>query len=132
MFRTRPPRVTILAGCAVALAAILPAITVHAGTPAARGKLLFLRCASCHNITPTGSEKIGPSLYHVVGRESGSLPGYTYSTAMQNAHLVWNPPTLDRWLTSPGALVPGTAMAFGGLPSAQDRQAVIAYLESQQ
>jgi cytochrome c len=51
---------------------------------------------------------------------------------MQNAHLVWNPPTLDRWLTSPGALVPGTAMAFGGLPSAQDRQAVIAYLESQQ
>ncbi len=92
------------------------------------GKLLFLRCASCHDISSTQSLKIGPNLKGVYGRPSGSLPGYHYSAAMQQAHLVWDAATLDRWLTNPNALVPGTAMAFAGLPSEQDRQAVIAYL----
>ncbi len=92
------------------------------------GKLLFLRCASCHDISGTPSQKIGPNLKGVVGRPSGSLPGYQYSAAMQKAHLVWDAPTLDRWLTNPNALVPGTAMAFAGLPNEADRQAVIAYL----
>jgi cytochrome c len=113
------------------LIAALPPVAVWAGTPAARGKLLFLRCASCHAITPTGPDKTGPSLYHVVGRKSGTWPGYPYSPALRNAHLVWDAPTLDRWLTNPSTVVPGTAMAFGGFASAQDRQAVIAYLESQ-
>jgi cytochrome c len=93
-----------------------------------QGKLLFLRCASCHDISATPSQKIGPNLKGVVGRPAGSLPGYQYSAAMQKAHLVWDAATLDRWLTSPNALVPGTAMAFAGLPSEADRQAVIAYL----
>jgi len=97
-----------------------------AGNP--HGKLLFLRCASCHDISATPSQKIGPNLKGVVGRPSGSLPGYPYSAAMQKAHLVWDAATLDRWLTAPNALVPGTAMAFAGLPSEADRQAVIAYL----
>ena len=92
------------------------------------GKLLFLRCGSCHDITSSPSQKIGPNLKGVVGRASGSLPGYTYSAAMQQAHLVWDARTLDRWLTSPNLLVPGTAMAFAGLSSEADRQAVIAYL----
>jgi cytochrome c len=56
------------------------------------------------------------------------LPGYQYSVAMQKAHLVWDAATLDKWLTKPTDLVPGTAMAFAGLPSEKDRQAVIAYL----
>lgn len=92
------------------------------------GKLLFLRCASCHDITASPSHKIGPNLKFVIGRAAGSLPGYTYSAAMQQAHLVWDAPTLERWLTNPNLLVPGTAMAFAGLPSEADRQAVIAYL----
>jgi len=93
-----------------------------------RGKLLFLRCASCHDISAAPSAKLGPNLRGVYGRPSGSLPGYTYSPAMMQAHLVWNDQTLDRWLTKPTAVVPGTAMAFTGLPNAQDRQSVIAYL----
>jgi cytochrome c len=93
-----------------------------------RGKLLFLRCAACHDISATPSQKLGPNLKGVVGRPSGSLPDYHYSAAMQQAHLVWDAATLDRWLASPNALVPGTAMAFAGLPSEADRQSVIAYL----
>jgi cytochrome c len=107
----------------------LSLIGAQAATAGAlHGKLLFLRCASCHDISSTPSQKIGPNLKGVVGRPSGSLPGYPYSAAMQKTHLVWDAATLDRWLTKPNALVPGTAMAFAGLPSEADRQAIIAYL----
>jgi cytochrome c len=113
-------RLTVLA------AMLLPAAAASA-SPNARGKLLFLRCASCHDIGP-GPAKIGPNLAGVVGRKAGSLPGYAYSPAMQKAGFVWTEANLDRWLTRPSDLVPGTAMAFAGLASEQDRQAVIAYL----
>ncbi len=94
----------------------------------ARGRILFLRCSSCHDISSGPSPKIGPSLYGVVGRKAGSLPGYSYSPAMKAQTFVWDPAHLDLWLQGPSALVPGTAMAFAGLPSEADRQAVIAYL----
>ncbi len=113
-------------GVLLVAAAVLAHKPAEAGN--LHGKLLFLRCASCHDISAAPSLKIGPNLKGVYGRPSGSLPGYHYSAAMQQAHLVWDAPTLDRWLTNPNALVPGTAMAFAGLPSEQDRQAVIAYL----
>jgi cytochrome c len=111
-------------------AILLAALATPASAANIHGKILFLRCASCHDISAAPSMKIGPNLKGVVGRPSGSLPGYTYSTAMKKAHLVWDAPTLDKWLASPNALVPGTAMAFAGLPSEADRQAVIAYLQN--
>jgi cytochrome c len=95
-----------------------------------RGRILFLRCASCHDISSGPSPKIGPNLKDVVGRRAGSLPGYSYSPAMKAQTFVWDPQHLDLWLTNPSALVPGTAMAFAGLPSETDRQAVIAYLQT--
>jgi len=93
-----------------------------------RGKLLFLRCASCHNIDDTASTKIGPNLKGVIGRRAGSLPGYNYSVAMRSQTFIWDEDTLDKWLTKPAALVPGTAMAFGGAPNKADREAIIEYL----
>jgi cytochrome c len=95
-----------------------------------RGKILFLRCASCHDISSGPSPKIGPNLKDVVGRKAGSLPGFSYSAALKAQTFVWDPEHLDLWLKSPSALVPGTAMAFAGLPSETDRQAVIAYLQA--
>jgi cytochrome c len=93
-----------------------------------RGKILFLRCASCHDISRSPSPKIGPNLYGVVGRPAGSLAGYAYSPAMKSQTFVWDEDHLNRWLTNPADLVPGTAMAFGGIPDEADRKAVIAYL----
>jgi cytochrome c len=66
----------------------------------------------------------------VVGRKAGSLPGYAYSPAMKAQDFVWTEAKLDQWLTRPSAVVPGTAMAFEGLPKAEDRAALIAYLAS--
>jgi len=95
-----------------------------------RGKILFLRCASCHDISKTESPKIGPNLYGVVGRRAGSLPGFTYSPAMASQHFVWTEANLDRWLTKPSAMVPGTAMGFAGIANEADRKAIIAYLRN--
>ncbi len=95
---------------------------------AVRGKILFLRCASCHELAPSGVKRIGPSLKGVVGRKAGSLADFPYSPAMKATDFVWDDAMLDRWLTQPGAVVPGTAMAFAGLPNEDDRRALIAYL----
>ncbi len=97
--------------------------------PAMRGKLLFLQCASCHDITPGPSAKIGPSLYGVVGRRAGGLPGYAYSPAMKAQTFIWDEKMLNLWLTKPTDVVPGTAMAFGGVAQQADRDALITYLK---
>ena len=49
---------------------------------------------------------------------------------MKNYNVVWDPATLDHYLTAPMKVVPGTRMIFPGLPSETDRQDVIAYLET--
>ena len=98
-----------------------------AGNPAA-GKAVFRsHCSICHSTLP-GHNKIGPSLFGVVGRKSGSLPGYHYSSAMKNSDLVWTEAELEKYLKSPHAIVPGTKMAFPGLQNPQQRADVIAYL----
>ncbi len=114
---------------ALTLAAIVCPAAAREG-PSPRGKLLFLRCASCHDITQGASPKIGPNLSGVVGRRAGGLPGYAYSPAMKAQSFTWDDATLDAWLAKPSAVVPGTAMAFGGVDSAADRRAIIDYLRS--
>jgi cytochrome c len=115
--------------CALAWGTITQAALAQQSLPA-RGKLLFLRCASCHDITAGPSPKIGPSLAGVVGRRAGSLAGYAYSPAMKAQSFIWDDVTLGAWLTKPSAVVPGTAMAFSGVDSAADRKAIIDYLRA--
>lgn len=111
-----------------------PIETAHAQAPAvaspARGKILFLRCSSCHAVAANAPAKIGPNLSGVVGRKGGSVPGYRYSAAMKAKAPVWNDANLDAWLTAPAKLVPGTSMAFAGLSNPADRKALIAYLKT--
>jgi cytochrome c len=109
----------------VALAGARPAFA-----DAAAGKAVFQsKCALCHSVVD-GQNKIGPSLFGVVGRKAGSVASYHYSQAMAASGKTWDAATLDTYLTSPRALVPGTKMAFGGLPEAADRQNVIDYLST--
>lgn len=89
----------------------------------------FAQCASCHS-TEVGKNIYGPSLAGISSRRAGSLPGYNYSPALKVSKLQWDAKTLDRWLTSPKKLVPGTKMPFLGLQDATTRQQVIAYLMS--
>lgn len=100
---------------------------LEAGDPT-HGKQVFAKCQACHSLD-AGVNKVGPSLHDLIGRPSASLDSYSYSDAMKNAHVNWTPETLDQYLTSPRKMVPGTKMAFPGLPKDKDRADVIAYLE---
>ena len=121
-------RIILALAAAAAIASTL-ATPAQAAGDAAAGKVIFNRCLVCHTIEP-GKWKIGPSLWGVVGRHSHSLPGFNYSTAMKNYNVVWEPDTLDHYLTAPMKVVPGTRMIFPGLPNPTDRANVIAYLET--
>lgn len=109
------------------LCMLAAASATWAAGDAAAGKTVFEnQCAACHT-TEVGKNGFGPSLAGVVGRPSGALAGYTYSTAMANSHLVWDAATLDQFLTSSTAKVPGTAMSVA-LADGRARDDVIAYL----
>jgi len=102
----------------------------QAAGDAAAGEAVFKKtCAVCHT-TEEGKNKIGPSLHGVIGRHSASLSNFSYSDAMKKADKTWDDQTLDTYLTNPRELVPGTKMIFVGLKSEDDRQNVIAYLET--
>lgn len=92
------------------------------------GEKVFKKCKACHSLQP-GKKKVGPSLYGVVGRKSGTLEGFKFSKAMKNADITWDEKTLDEYLTKPRAYVKGTRMAFVGLKKGEDRENVIAYIK---
>ena len=105
--------------------------TAHADAPlhgdATRGATLYQACMACHSLD---EDDVGPRHRGVVGRTAGTVPGFAYSPALRNSHIVWGAETLDRWLTNPQALVPGARMFFA-MPNAQDRADVIAWLSQQ-
>lgn len=122
-------RVELAALAVLAVIATVSSSPALAAGDATAGAVVFKKCLLCHT-NEAGKNKIGPSLFGVVGRHSASIPDYNYSEAMKSANKVWDEQTLDVYLTSPKAMVPGTKMTFVGLPDEKDRQDVIAYLET--
>ncbi len=94
----------------------------------ARGAALFLQCRACHAVTRDGIAGVGPNLWGVVGARAGVRSGFHYSASLTDTGIVWDPKTLDRWLTQPTAVAPGTTMAFQGVASPRARADIIAYL----
>jgi cytochrome c len=92
------------------------------------GRRVFTRCMSCHVIAE-GQNRVGPSLYGVVGREAGGVENFRYSEANSQSHLIWTEPALYVYLENPREYLPGTTMAFPGLPRAQERADVIAFIK---
>jgi cytochrome c len=95
------------------------------------GQLLFNNaCRTCHT-TKDGDNRLGPNLHNILGRKAGSLPSYGYSSAMKGADFVWDKEKLDSFIAKPDEVVPGNNMKpYGGLASAEDRNKLIAYLQS--
>ncbi|WP_443083557.1 c-type cytochrome [Variovorax sp. SRS16] len=93
---------------------------------AVRGEQVYARCQACHALAV---DRVGPHHCGLFGRLAGSVPGFAYSPAMKNSHIVWNDKTLDRFLAKPLAMVPGTAMTYDGVPDPQERADLIAYLK---
>jgi cytochrome c len=111
-----------------ALTSLLPADEGGSGTSdAVRGKALFeRRCTGCHALD---SNREGPRLRGVFGRQAGSAAGFTYSSALRERHVAWNSIDLERWLRDPEELVPGNNMDFS-VPKSQERADIVAFLAS--
>ena len=97
----------------------------------ARGETLFkARAAQCHTGTKGGLNGVGPNLFGLIGRKSGTMPGYAFSKANSESGVVWTPEVLDVYLENPKKFMPGTKMSFAGIKKPQERADVIAFLAS--
>jgi cytochrome c len=107
-----------------------PIETLLASASVDHGATVAKQCTICHNLQEGQGPKIGPDLYNVVGRQIASVPGFNYSAALKGVSGTWTFDLLNKWLTDPRAMVPGTAMTFAGLPNEKQRADIIAYLDT--
>jgi cytochrome c len=119
----------VIRSCLVVSAILVGLVTSARAQDAAAGEKGFAVCRACHQIGPGAKIAVGPVLNGVVGRKAGTFPGFTYSPANKDSGIVWTPEELDKYLTSPQAVVPHTKMIFPGIKDEQKRKDVIAYLE---
>jgi cytochrome c2 len=110
--------------------ALLPAVispAAAAGDPAAGKQVFETACSICHS-PQQGRNMIGPTLFGVVGRKSAAVDGYNYSPPFKALGVTWDEATLDKYLTGPRAMVPGTKMTYAGLKDDKKLADLIAYL----
>ena len=100
------------------------------GDPIA-GKKVFNKCKTCHLMEKDGVNRIGPNLFGLIGRKSGTAKGFNFSRAMKEANIIWDENALSRYLVKPKAFIPGTKMAFPGLDTEQEIWDVISYITEQ-
>ena len=97
---------------------------------AEHGKKVFKKCSACHVVAKGGKNKIGPALYGVLGKKSGSVSGYKYSKALTAHGKIWSYEEMNAYLIKPNAHIKGTKMAFAGLKKEKDRASVIIYMNT--
>ena len=105
------------------------ATTALAADPAAGEKIFKTQCGICHAVA-AGQNRIGPTLFGVVGRPAGSVPGFNYTADHKKLGITWDAATLDKYLTNPRAMVPDTSMVYAGLKDNAERADLVAYLET--
>jgi cytochrome c len=85
-------------------------------------------CRTCHTVKE-GDNRLGPSLYGVVGRKAGTVEGFGYSDSMKQSGITWDEAQLDKFIANPEAVVPGNNMKpFGGIGDPEERKQIIAFL----
>lgn len=108
----------------------VPLAQLLANADVARGAESAKKCATCHTFEKGGRTLAGPPLWGIVGRTKASTTGFNYSPAMKQMTGNWTIADLFNFVTNPKAMVPGTAMAFSGIPRAGERADLMAYLNS--
>jgi cytochrome c len=95
-----------------------------------RGAEIFRACIACHTLTPDEGNHAGPTLAGIFGRRIATLSGYNFSPALKQLDIVWTPETVARLFEiGPAAYTPGTKMPEQRINSAEDREALVKFLE---
>ncbi len=94
----------------------------------AAGEKVWGKCQACHKLD--GTNGTGPYLDGVVGREIAAVGDFSYSDALAGLEGAWTPEKLSDFIEDPRGYAPGTKMTFAGIPKAEDRAALVAYLNT--
>ena len=100
----------------------------YAGADLDRGARLAMQCRACHTLAPDGPQLLGPNLHRIFNRPAGQIDGFPYSAAIRESSFIWTPKAMDAFLTQPFIFLPGSQMAFVGMPRSSDRNDLIAFL----
>ncbi|KQP96616.1 hypothetical protein ASF57_02460 [Methylobacterium sp. Leaf117] len=96
-----------------------------------RGAEVFRACVACHTLTPEDGPRAGPTLAGIMGRRIATAPGYRYSEALKGMDIVWDARTIGRLFeVGPASYTPGTRMPEQTITRAEDREALVKFLES--
>ncbi|MPZ55546.1 MAG: c-type cytochrome [Rhizobiales bacterium] len=94
------------------------------------GAQVFRACIACHTLSPDEGNRAGPTLAGIFGRRIATLPGYNFSAALTKLDIVWTPETVAKLFeVGPMAYTPGTKMPEQRITNAEDRQALVRFLE---
>jgi len=96
-----------------------------------RGERAFQKCYACHSVRAGETGLSGPNLRGIIGRRVATERGFDYSPALRalaRRHSRWTPRLLDRFITDPERVAPGTSMSFHGMPNARERTDLIVWL----
>lgn len=85
-------------------------------------------CRTCHSARK-GDNRLGPSLYGIIGRPAGQVVGYHgYSGGLSG--FVWDVVMLDRLIADPTSVSSGTTMIFPPVRDASVRKKIISFLRT--
>jgi cytochrome c len=102
-------------------------LAAFAGDPGAE---VFRACVACHTLSANDGVRAGPTLAGIFGRKIATLPGYNFSAALKKLDIVWTPETVSKLFeVGPMAYTPGTKMPEQQIGSADDRAALMRFLE---
>jgi cytochrome c2 len=86
-------------------------------------------CSGCHDIGDGSSHGIGPDLHGIFEAPAASAAGFEYSEAIRQSKVTWTRNNLDKYLTNPRSVIPGTTMNFPGIAEPTTRTRLIEYLK---
>jgi len=88
-------------------------------------------CGVCHTAEPDAPHRQGPNLFGIFGRKAAQTATFKYSEALAKADIVWDEPTLDRWMEDAAAMQPGTIMSYRQRDP-EKRKLILQYLKTLQ